>query len=120
MAACTLHQCVFGDAPWTTGSSPVVTSLLVVAMPLRIRALPRQEKPSQKASPKTPPLKEGRRSAERRTTGPHRKAMRRAPFLLSSHCGRTEAARDLKNGAGALAFRRPTAASEAFGPRLGS
>ena len=32
---------------------------------------------------KTPPLKEGRRSAERRTTGPHRKAMRRASFLLS-------------------------------------
>jgi hypothetical protein len=38
----------------------------VVAMPLRTRALPRkrQEKPSQKASPKTPPLK--RREAERR------------------------------------------------------
>jgi hypothetical protein len=40
----------------------------VVAMPLRIRALPtprkRKEKPSQKASPKTPPLK--RREAERR------------------------------------------------------
>src|SRR5580700_11999185 len=41
-----------------------------------------QEKPSQKAFPKTPPLKEGRRSAERRTTGPHRKAMRRASLLL--------------------------------------
>jgi hypothetical protein len=54
----------------------------VVAMPLRIRALPRkrQEKPSQE----TPPLKEGRRSAERRTIGPHRKAMRRASFLHSS------------------------------------
>jgi len=46
----------------------------------------RQEKPSQE----TPPLKEGRRSAERRTTGPHRKAMRRASFLLSS-LRRTEA-----------------------------
>ena len=56
----------------------------VLAMQLRIRALPRQEKPSQKASPKPPPLKEGRRSAERRTIGPHRQAMRRAPFLLSS------------------------------------
>jgi len=67
---------------------------------------------------------EGRRSAEKRTNQePHRKAMRRAPFLLSSHCGRTEA-QDLpwtsKNGAGALAFRRPTAASEVFRPRLGS
>src|SRR5580700_1256694 len=72
----------------------------------------RQEKAKKSQAKKTPPLKEGRRSAERRTTGPHRKAMRRAPFLLSSHCGRTEAARDLKNGAGALAFRRPTAASE--------
>src|SRR6202050_3260867 len=43
--------------------------------------------------------------------------MRRAPFLLSSHCGRPEA-KDLpwasKNGAGALAFRRPTATSEVF------
>ena len=61
---------------------------------------------------------EGRRSAEKRTNQePHRQAMRRAPSLLSSHCGRTEA-QDLpwtsKNGAGALAFRRPTAASEAF------
>jgi hypothetical protein len=59
---------------------------------------------------------EGRRSAEKRTNQePHRQAMRRAPSLLSSHCGRTEA-QDLpwtsKNGAGALAFRRPTAASE--------
>ena len=61
---------------------------------------------------------EGRRSAEKRTNQePHRQAMRRAPSLLSSHCGRTEA-QDLpwtsKNGAGALAFRRPTAASEVF------
>ena len=52
---------------------------------------PRQEKPSQKASPKTPPLQEGRRSAERRTTGPHRKAMRRASFLLPLIAERTEA-----------------------------
>jgi hypothetical protein len=35
---------------------------------------------------------EGRRSAEKRTNQePHRQAMRRAPSLLSSHCGRTEA-----------------------------
>jgi hypothetical protein len=81
---------------------------------------------AKKAFPKTPPLKEGRRSAERRTTGPHRQAMRRAPFLLSSHCGKTEAQDFIKswtskNGAGALASRRPTADSERFLPsaRLG-
>src|SRR3984957_3774885 len=72
---------------------------------------------------------EGRRSAEKRTNQePHRQAMRRAPSLLSSHCGRTEA-QDFrepwtsKNGAGALAFRGPTAASEVLasarlGPRF--
>src|ERR1700722_15815583 len=61
-----------------------------------------------------------RREAERREAHqpePHQQAMRRAPSLLSSHCGRTEA-QDMpwasKNGAGALAFRRPTAASEVF------
>src|ERR1700686_3282859 len=48
------------------------------------------KKPSQKASPKTPPLKEGRRSADRRVQEPHRKGMRRASFLLPP-CGRTEA-----------------------------
>ena len=91
-----------------------MTSFSIVAMPLRIRALPRQEKPSQKASPKTPPLKEGRRSAERRTTGPHRKVMRRASFLLPP-CGGPRPRTSLSlgpHGAGALAFRRPTAASE--------
>jgi hypothetical protein len=79
-------------------------------------ATPRNAKP-RKHSQEASSLKRRRRSAERRTTGPHRQAMRRAPFLLSSHCGRTEA-QDLpwtsKNGAGALAFRRPTAASEVF------
>jgi hypothetical protein len=39
---------------------------------------------AKKASPKTPPLKEGRRGAEKRTDQePHRQAMRRASFLLS-------------------------------------
>src|SRR5580704_5475132 len=72
---------------------------------------------------------EGRRSAEKRTNQEPHPRMRRAPSLLSSHCGRTEA-QDFrepwtsKNGAGALAFRRPTAASEVFwasarlGPRF--
>jgi hypothetical protein len=65
-------------------------------------------------------LLQTRREAERREAHqpePHRQAMRRAPSLLSSHCGRTEAQDFIepwtsKNGAGALAFRRPTAASE--------
>jgi hypothetical protein len=40
--------------------STATTSLSVVAMPLRIRALPRQEKPSQESIPnKPPPLKKG-------------------------------------------------------------
>jgi len=46
---------------------------------------------AKKRRQKTPPLKEGRRSAERRTTGPHREEMRRASFLLSPFW-RTEAA----------------------------
>ena len=67
--------------------------LSVLAMRLRTRVLltPRKAKPRSVVQ-KTPPLKEGRRSAERRTTGPHRKAMRRASFLLSPHAERTEAA----------------------------
>ena len=80
----------------------------------------RQEKPSQKASPKsipkkTPPLKEGRRSAEKRTNQePHRKDAAHVLSCLPTAGGprpRTHRAVDL-NGAGALAFRRPTAASE--------
>jgi hypothetical protein len=68
----------------------------VLAMRLRTRVLltPRKAKPksvAKKHRQETPPLKEGRRSAERRTTGPHRKAMRRASFLLPP-CGRTEVA----------------------------
>ncbi len=73
MAACNFDRCVFGEAPWTTGSSPVVTSrgstamtsFFVVAMPLRIRALPRQEKPSQEALQGNSSL-QTRREAERR------------------------------------------------------
>src|ERR1700682_1813184 len=82
-------------------------------MRLRTRVLPtpRKAKPKSVAK-KAPPSKEGRRSADRRVQDPHRKAMRRASVLLSSHCGRTEVAGTSKNGAGALASRRPTAASE--------
>jgi hypothetical protein len=100
-----------------------MTRFSIVAMPLRIRALPkkRQEKPSQE----TPPLKEGRRSAERRTTGPHRQAMRRAPFLLSSHCGRTEVHDFISLGPQKMErarspFGAPPRHPRSFGPRLGS
>jgi hypothetical protein len=76
---------------------PAMTRFFVLAMRLRIRALPTPRKAKPKSIPKkhrqeTPPLKEGRRSAERRTTGPHRKAMRRASFLLPPFYGGTEAA----------------------------
>jgi hypothetical protein len=76
----------------STGSSPATTSRFVVAVPLRTRVLltPRKAKPTSVAQ-KTPPLKEGRRSADRRVQDPHRKAMRRASFLLSS-LRRTEVA----------------------------
>ena len=102
----------------------------VVAMPLRTRALltprNRQEKPSQKASPKTPPLKEGRRSAEKRTNQePHRQAMRRAPFLLSSHLREDRGpglhrALDLKMERARSPFGAPPRHPRSFGPRLGS
>jgi hypothetical protein len=99
-------QCVFGETPWIAGpspaealqtlrvpkasarvggSSPAMTSLFVVAAPLRTRVLltPRKAKP--KSIPKKSPLlKEGRRSADRRVQDPHQEAMRRASFLLSS------------------------------------
>src|ERR1700724_3347399 len=53
----------------------------------KVRAHAEQRTP-RKTSPQT------RREAERREAHqpePHRQAMRRAPSLLSSHCGRTEA-----------------------------
>src|SRR5580693_1351248 len=87
-----------------------MTSLSIVAMRLRIRALPKQKKRRQNSSLK-------RREAERREAH-HRaasKAMRRASFLLPP-CGGPRPRGP--HGAGALAFRRPTAASEVLG--LGS
>ena len=95
----------------------------VVAMPLRTRVLPTPRKPSQKKRrQETPPLKEGRRSDDRRVQDPHRKGMRRPSFLLSS-LRKNRGRRDLMERA-RLAFRRPTAASEFFltsarlGPRF--
>ncbi len=74
---------------------------------------------AKKRRQETPPLKEGRRSAERRTDQePHRKAMRRASVLLSSHCGRTEAARDLKKWSGRARLSAPHRGIRGFG--LGS
>ena len=82
--------------------------------PFAPEVCPRQEsqakKHRQKRCQETPPLKEGRRSADRRTIGPHRQAMRRAPSLLSSHCGRTEAqdlALDLKKWSGRARLSAP-------------
>jgi hypothetical protein len=88
----------------------------------------RQEKPSQKASPrsiakKTPPLKEGRRSADRRVQEPHRKGMRRASFLLSplweDRGPRLHRALDLMERARSP-FGAPPRHSPRFYPRLGS
>src|SRR5580704_4747779 len=82
----------------------------------RIRALLKAEK----ATPKSPPLKEGRRSADKRI---HRAASKSDAARVRSPVfpvgGKTEAQDFIepwtsKNGAGALAFRRPTAASEVF------
>ena len=84
----------------------------------------RHEKPSQKAFPKkhrqenSSPQKEGRRSADKRIhQEPHRKEMQRASFLLPPFTGGPRPRTSLSlgpHGAGALAFRRPTAASEVF------
>jgi hypothetical protein len=77
---------------------------------------PRKAKP--RSIPKNPPLKEGRRSAERRTTGPHRKAMRRASFLLSS-LRKNRGHRDLMERARSP-FGAPPRHPRFFRPRLGS
>jgi hypothetical protein len=83
----------------------------VLAMPLRTRVLPTPRKAKPKSIPKKLlPKKEGRRSADRRVQDPHREAMRRASFLLPPFTGGPRSPGP--HGAGALAFRRPTAASE--------
>src|SRR5579862_6955786 len=87
---------------------------------LRTRVLPTPRKAKPKASPKTPPFKEGRRSAERRTTGPHREAMRRAPVLLSSPLREDRGRRDLKKWSGRARLSAPHRGIRGFGPRLGS
>ena len=79
--------------------------------PFASELCPRQEKPSQGHSQEVSSLK--RREAERREAHqpePHRQAMRRAPSLLSSHCGRTEAqdlALDLKKWSGRARLSAP-------------
>jgi hypothetical protein len=90
----------------------------VVAMPLRIRALPTPRKAKPRSIPKkTPPSKEGRRSADRRVQEPHRIGMRRASFLLSSlrkNRGRADLMERARSPFGAPP-RHPR-----FWPRLGS
>ena len=70
---------------------------------LRIRALPKQKSVAKNSSLE-------RREAERREAHqpePHRKAMRRTPSLLSSHCGRTEVAGTSKKWSGRARLSAP-------------
>ena len=73
---------------------------------------------AKKASPKIPPLKEGRRSADRRVQEPHRNGMRRASFLLSS-LRKNRGRRDLMERARSP-FGAPPRHPRFFRPRLGS
>ena len=78
---------------------------------------------AKKHSNKTPPLKEGRRSADRRVQEPHRKGMRRASFLLSPHAERTEAQDFIKSWtswSGRARLSAPHRGIRGFWPRLGS
>ena len=69
-----------------------------------------------------PPLKENRREAERREAHPPGSRIEKRcgarPVSRPPHCGENSRPPG-PHGAGALAFRRPTAASEVFTPRLG-
>jgi hypothetical protein len=113
---------------WTTGSSPAVTSrgddelFHCRDAPSHPSFADAKKSQAKKAFPKTPPLKEGRRSADRRTTGPHRQAMRRAPCLLFLEYGRTEArileSSDLMERARSP-FGAPPRLPRSCGPRLG-
>src|SRR5580693_3665534 len=94
----------------------------VVAMRLRIRALPKSRKAkSRKAKPKSVAKNSSlkRREAERREAH-HRAASKSdaarvlSPFLLAEEPRPRTSLSLGPHGAGALAFRRPTAASEAF------
>jgi hypothetical protein len=96
--------------------------LSVLAMRLRTRVLLTPGKAKPRSIPKkhrqenSSPQKEGRRSADKRIhQEPHRKEMQRASFLLPPFTGGPRPRTSLSlgpHGAGALAFRRPTAASE--------
>jgi hypothetical protein len=90
-----------------------MTSLLVVAMPLRTRALPRQEKSQAQKTSSLERREAERREAHHRAASQSDAARTLSPFLLAE-----EPRPRGPHGAGALAFRRPTAASEVLG--LGS
>ena len=73
---------------------------------------------AKKRRQETPPLKEGRRSADRRVQDPHRKEMRRASFLLSplrKNRGRADLMERARSPFGA-----PPRHPRSFRPRLGS
>jgi hypothetical protein len=85
------------------GSSPATTRSFVLAMLFAPELCPRHQKPSQEASPKSPPLKKkggGAPKGADRAASKSDAARALSPALPFSE--RTEA--------GALAFRRPTAA----------
>ena len=91
----------------------------------KVRAHAEQRTPRKKRSPQD--RLQTRREAERREAHqpePHRQAMRRAPSLLSSHCGRTEA-QDFSLGPQKMErarspFGAPPRHPRFFRPRLGS
>jgi len=103
----------------------------VVAMPLRIRALlnaKKAEPRAKKAKPESvarkilPPKKKGGGAPRGAPPGRIETRCGACPVSFSSDAGgpRSGSSRELgPHGAGALAFRRPTAASEALKPRLG-
>ena len=104
--------CALPEAP-LVGAEAERSQQIALRAPDQIVAHARWARPPLFERPrKLLPQKEGRRSADRRVQEPHRKRMRRASFLLPPFTGGPRPPGP--HGAGALAFRRPTAASEVF------
>ena len=105
-----------------------MTSLFVLADAIRTRALltPPKSQAKKHSQNLLPQKKKGRRSAKKTRVekGPHHQAMRRAPLSpVLPLCGGPRPdpiKRARPHGAGALAFRRPTAALRRVSSRLGS
>jgi hypothetical protein len=89
----------------------------VVAMPLRIRVVPTPRKAKPKSVAKTPPLKKGGGAPRGAPPGRIEKRCGARPYSFPSLLRGARPRTSLSlgpHGAGALAFRRPTAASEVF------